>query len=116
MGARNRLSDTEHATAGELVAGMEGETPFGRNEPRLSAAVLSALNQGNKIAAIKLLREERGLDLKSAKDDIDRYVREHPAMRRQFDAAREAAKRKGLAWLLVLGLLGLALYAFVAQP
>ncbi len=42
---------------------------------QFSEAVLGALNQGRKITAIKLLREERGLGLKEAKQTIDRLER-----------------------------------------
>ncbi len=40
-----------------------------------SKAVLSAVDEGRKITAIKLLREERGLGLKDAKQTIDRLER-----------------------------------------
>ncbi len=40
-----------------------------------SKAVLSAVDEGRKITAIKLLREERGLGLKDAKQAIDRLER-----------------------------------------
>ncbi len=56
-------------------------------ETEYSDAVLSAVTAGRKITAIKLLREERGLGLKEAKQAIDRLERArrgaaagHPAM------------------------------------
>jgi len=39
----------------------------------LSAQVLNAIHAGRKIDAIKLLRKERGLGLKEAKDIVDAY-------------------------------------------
>jgi hypothetical protein len=56
-------------------------------ETEYSDAVLSAVTAGRKIMAIKLLREERGLGLKEAKQAIHRLERArrgdavgHPAM------------------------------------
>lgn len=47
------------------------------NEP-LEPEVLSALNAGRKIDAIKALRAARGIGLKEAKDIIDRYEDKQP--------------------------------------
>ena len=47
----------------------------------LSPAVLAALHQGNKIEAIKLLREQTGMGLKEAKDAIDAAPRAPHRMR-----------------------------------
>ncbi len=41
---------------------------------KLSQNVLIALRQGQKIKAIKLLRAERGIGLKEAKDIVDQYL------------------------------------------
>ena len=43
--------------------------------PRLSTAAISALQHGRKIAAIKIVREERNIGLKEAKNVVDDYVR-----------------------------------------
>ena len=58
--------------------------------------MLSAVNQGRKITAIKLLREERGLDLKEAKQAIDRLERA-----RRGDAVDYPALRypPGMRWI-----------------
>ena len=42
--------------------------------PELSPDVMRAIEAGRKIDAIKLLRAERGIDLKEAKDIIDDAV------------------------------------------
>ena len=39
--------------------------------------VKQAIHQNRKIEAIKLLREQSGLGLKEAKQQVDEYVREH---------------------------------------
>ena len=42
------------------------------------AETITALWQGNKIEAIKILRQAHHLDLKDAKDKVDRYVTNEP--------------------------------------
>lgn len=49
----------------------ETETP--------SSAVIALLNEGRKIDAIKLVREEKNLGLKEAKHFIEDYVLKNPA-------------------------------------
>ena len=46
----------------------------------LSESVVAAIQQGRKIEAIKLLREEAGLGLKDAKHAVEAYERRHPSM------------------------------------
>lgn len=49
------------------------------NEPDYSEAVVEAVDAGNTIQAIRLLREETGLGLREAKDEIDRLAKlRHP--------------------------------------
>jgi ribosomal protein L7/L12 len=42
------------------------------------AEAITALWQGNRIEAIKILRQTHHLDLKDAKDKVDRYVTNEP--------------------------------------
>ena len=46
----------------------------------LPADVIAALHEGRKIDAIKLLREQRGIGLKEAKQEVDAYLRDHPQL------------------------------------
>jgi len=46
----------------------------------LPPAAVAALSNGNKIEAIKIVRQEWGTDLKDAKDAVDAYVRTQPAL------------------------------------
>jgi len=43
------------------------------SETPLEPEVLNALDSGNKIQAIKVLREKRGIGLQEAKDIVDAY-------------------------------------------
>ncbi len=45
----------------------------------LPADAIDALTRGSKIEAIRLVREQRGLGLKEAKDAVDAYERTHTA-------------------------------------
>ena len=44
----------------------------------LSAEVLAAIGKNRKIEAIKLLREERRIGLKEAKEIVDQYIEAQP--------------------------------------
>jgi hypothetical protein len=82
---------------------------------QLSTAAISALHQGNKIAAIKIVREERKIGLKEAKDAVEDYVLTQPALQVSLAASQTAAKRNALRWLVILVGLILVAYYFMAQ-
>lgn len=84
--------------------------------PSLSFAAISALQQGNKIEAIKIVRAERNLGLKEAKDAVDDYVRTQPALAAAFAAAQARTKQAALGWLAVLVGLAILVYYFLAKP
>jgi ribosomal protein L7/L12 len=48
-------------------------------EVELPADVIAELEANRKITAIKLLRADRGMDLKKAKELVDAYIAQHPA-------------------------------------
>ena len=83
--------------------------------PPLSTAAISALHRGNKIEAIKIVREELNIGLKEAKDAVDDYVRSQPALQSSFAAAQSEAKRSALRWLALI-VLALLAYYFLAKP
>jgi len=77
--------------------------PSGSRE--LSANVVEALDQGNKIEAIRRLRAETGLGLKDAKDAVEGKA-----------PAPTSDERRGsgsLGWLLVAAVLLVAAYFFL---
>ena len=59
------------------MAGVKVPRPV-TQKTELSENVLAAIKSNRKIDAIKLLREEQGLDLKEAKDIVDTYIANHP--------------------------------------
>ncbi len=81
----------------------------------LPPAAVEALREGKTIEAIKLLRQERGLDLRDAKQAVDRYVRADPALERSMRAAQAEANRGCVVWVLGLLALAAAGYYFLAD-
>lgn len=74
----------------------------------LPAEVLLALQQGNQIEAIKLLRLRTGLGLKEAKDEIDRVVRSHAGVYIPRKRAPAGERLRGL--IVLAAAMALALY------
>jgi len=78
----------------------------------LPTEALAALQAGNKIAAIKVVRTARGLDLKEAKDLVDRYVAGQPGLQRQMATAGAEQTRKLLFAVAVAIAIGVAVFLF----
>ena len=71
----------------------------------------AALRKGDKLEAIRLMREKGGLGLKEAKDAVEAYGREQGADD-YHRAPGEVPRRGGAGWLiLVLAVVALALLA-----
>jgi hypothetical protein len=73
------------------------------------SAVL-ALQEGNKIAAIKLTREALGTGLKESALAVHQHLQANPSLKLQFDEAYRQQRRKSgswmtLAWLVLIVLL-----------
>jgi len=85
-----------------------------REEVGLPPPVLDALRKGKKIEAIKLLRLERNLGLKEAKDLVDDHVRRDPLLQRSLEQAQAETKRGCLLWLVGLLALGAVVYYLLA--
>ena len=77
-------------------------------------AAVAALSSGNKIEAIKIVREEWGIGLKDAKDAVEAYVQTQPALAATMQEATASSKRGCITWLVVLALLGAAAYYFLS--
>lgn len=100
-----------------IDAHLQG-TPAGTAEPEplamatgLPAPVQQALQRGNKIEAIRLLREHTGLGLKEAKERVEAAV----ASARDLDAGLapgEVPRRSGAAWWAAAAALVIAALAY----
>ncbi len=84
-------------------------------ETEYSEAVLSAVNAGRKITAIKLLREERGLGLKEAKEVIDRLERTRHGDSANHPAMQEQGGGKLVLRLVIAIILVVVIYRFFFQ-
>ena len=78
--------------------------------PALPQTAIAALEQGNTIEAIKIVRLEHALGLKESKDLVDAYLKSRPDLQRRLEAAQAAARQGFVRWLVVF----LALAAAVA--
>ena len=83
-----------------------------QSDEELPSGALVALHQGKIIEAIKVLRVERNLGLKEAKDKVEAYLRAHPDVRTQYDGARAEGNRGGLLWLIVIVAAAVAAFFF----
>jgi ribosomal protein L7/L12 len=74
------------------------------------AEAVTALWQGNKIEAIKILRQALHIDLKDAKDKVDRYVSNEPALQQKLATAQTESLRGLARWLSIIGVVAIAVY------
>jgi ribosomal protein L7/L12 len=78
------------------------------------AEAITALWQGNKIEAIKILRQAHHLDLKDAKDKVDQYLSNEPALQQRLATAQTESLPGLVRWLLAIALALIVYYLFVA--
>lgn len=64
-----------------------------RDKPLPIDATL-AINDGNVIEAIKLVRSAEGLDLVQAKARVDRYLESNPALKEKIDEMRRESRNR----------------------
>ena len=95
------LSPPSMATKAQTIT---RESQVDEKDRHYSSAVLQAVDAGRKIDAIKLLREETGLGLKEAKQEID-----HLAIIRRPQSAT-MPEQGGASAIVKIALVGLALF------
>ena len=74
---------------------------------------VSALMMGQKIEAIKIVREERGIELTKAKEVIEKYIRSDPLI--QAELKNVPRNSSGFGWILLLIVLGILARYFLAN-
>ena len=74
---------------------------------------VSALMMGQKIEAIKIVREERGIELTKAKEVIEIYIRSDPLI--QAELKNVPRNSSGFGWILLLIVLGILARYFLAN-
>jgi ribosomal protein L7/L12 len=74
------------------------------NKPRRSSelpkAAVEALWQGNVIEAVKVVRQERDIGLKEAKEAVETYIASEPALKKKMDQVLATAKQRFIRWLI----------------
>ena len=78
----------------------------------LPPEAIAALQLGNKIEAIKLVREAQKLDLKDAKDRVDAYVKNDPVLQQRFASAQVESTRGLVRWLIIIAVAILGYFFF----
>jgi ribosomal protein L7/L12 len=74
------------------------------NEPGrtvdLPKAAVEALWQGNVIGAITIVRQERKVGLKEAKELVEAYIGARPALHKKTDKMLVEVQQKFIRWLI----------------
>jgi hypothetical protein len=83
--------------------------------PPLPETAVAALYKGNKIEAIRIVRQARGIGLKEAKEAVEDYILTQPVLQRRM-AEIDAGRRKGcLPWIFIAAAIGAAVYYFLGK-
>lgn len=88
---------------------------MGQGNEAIPLDAISALERGNKIEAIKLVREAQGIGLKEAKDAVEDYIKQNPAVTAKFEAVQAANRGNPWLWLLLIIGLVIAFFAFAGK-
>ena len=87
------------------------------NKPRRSAdfpkAAIEALWKGNVIKAIKVVRQERNIGLKEAKEAVETYIASEPTLKKKMDQVLATAKQRFIRWLIGFLVLAAGMAYFV---
>jgi hypothetical protein len=83
--------------------------------PKLPPEAVAALAGGNKVVAIKIVRESQKVDLKTAKDVVESYIELHPEMHLQFASRSKQSRQGWIFWLLVAALLVWVAMTYIAK-
>ena len=71
-----------------------------RRPSDLPKAAVDALWHGNVIEAIRVVRQERNIGLKEAKDLVDVYIASQPALKKKMDQVLATARQRFIRWLV----------------
>ncbi len=77
--------------------------------PSLSDAALAALQRGEIVDAIRLIRLEQQTDLKEARRQIDLYLKAQPALKRRIELDQADAREGLFRWIVFLLIGGVGL-------
>lgn len=72
--------------------------------------VVSSLERGSKIEAIKHLRQAKGVSLQQAKEEVEAYLEENSHLNFQFKEAASSTNDDTFLWTFFIVILAAALY------
>lgn len=81
----------------------------------LPKAAVEALWNGNVIGAITIVRQERKVGLKEAKEQVDAYISSQPALKKKLDQVLATAKTRMVRWLIGFLVLAAGIAYFLIQ-
>ncbi|MFA5832032.1 MAG: ribosomal protein L7/L12 [Bacteroidota bacterium] len=81
----------------------------------LPAQAIASLEKGNKIEAIKIVRNAHHLDLKDSKDLVEHYLRDNPSLEQRYSAIQSENNRNAFMKFLFILVVGSAIVYFVLQ-
>ncbi|MBB5014131.1 ribosomal protein L7/L12 [Rehaibacterium terrae] len=84
------------------------------SENFLPPEAIEALQRGQKIEAIKRLRDYSGLDLKEARAAVEAHIGRDPALKAKVAQAQAASARRGTIGLLIFAVLAILAYRWLA--
>ena len=67
----------------------------------------------NAIGAIKVVRQERNIGLKEAKEAVETYIASEPALKKKMDQVLATAKQRFIRWLIGFLVLAAGIAYFV---
>ena len=105
------LQEANDAVAAHLD-GLPVSIPKASSAAQLPATVIAAIQSGNKIEAIKLLREQTGLGLKEAKDAVEAMPKNKTGGTGHFPTIETPKSGNVIVWIMGLVALGFAAYYF----
>jgi ribosomal protein L7/L12 len=113
LGLKEAKDAVERYEAGETPSQPQASRPLERGAFPLAA--VSALQNGKLIDAIRIVRETRGIGLKDAKQEVERYLESEPLIRSRFRAAHSESRRGLLLWVIALVLLAVLVAYFLGK-
>lgn len=84
------------------------------SENFLPPDAIEALQRGQKLEAIKRLRDYSGLDLKEAKAAVEAHIGRDPALRARMAQAQAESARRGTIVLVIVAVLAILVWRWWA--
>jgi ribosomal protein L7/L12 len=89
-------------------------------EVEFEPEVVAAINSGQKVTAIKILRQKRGIGLKEAKELVDAYsenaASESGGAKTTGDTVVKVKSNNGIISIVVFVIVAFFIYRFVVSP